>query len=213
MVENRQQVAGKVLARDGAVPQDGGVIEVRPGGRRRIDRVLDPAFTEGIAERPLVEVRVLRDEAAQEETDLSYLRRLLHARIDIVRAEQERRATGDSTSVVDRLATILAANAVGPATGSGRHSTMEPSRAEAHRRHVEALVADVDLSDVGSLPDERLVHALDTYLAEESSVSARRREVQVVMDRINEEIAGRYRQGKASVDELLAAQRTPRVEH
>jgi hypothetical protein len=186
------------------------VIEVRPGGRRRIDRVLDPAFTQGVADRPLAEVRALRDEAAQEETDLSYLRRLLHGRIDIVRAEQERRATGDSTAVVERLATILAANAVGPATGSGRYTTLEPSRAEAHRRHVEALVSDVDLSDVGSLPDERLDLALRTYVAEEASVSARRREVQAVVDRLNEEIGARYAQGSASVDDLLAAQRAPR---
>jgi hypothetical protein len=212
MVENKQQVAGEVLAQNGRVPQDGGVIEVRPGGRRRIDRVLDPAYTQGLAGRPLVEVRTLRDEAAQEETDLSYLRRLLHGRIDIVRAEQERRANGDDTKVVERLAAILSANALGPATGSGRHTTLEPSRAEAHRRHVEALVSDVDLSDVGSLPDDRLDHALQTYLGEEASVSARRREVQRVMDLLNEEIAGRYRQGRASVDELLAAQRTPRTD-
>jgi hypothetical protein len=212
MVEKRQQVAAGVLAGTRAVPEDGGVIEVRPGGRRRIDRVLDPAYTEGIASRPLADVRVLRDEAAQEETDLSYLRRLLHARIDIVRAEQHRRATGDATAVVERLAAILSANAVGPATGSGRHTTLEPSRAEAHRRHVEALVSDVDLSDVGTLPDEKLDDALSTYLAEESSVSARRREVQAVMDLLNEEIAGRYRLGSASVDDLLEAQRTPRDE-
>jgi hypothetical protein len=185
------------------------VIEVRPGGRRRIDRVLDPAYTEGVGDRPLPEVRQLRDETAQEETDLSYLRRLLHGRIDIVRAEQERRTTGGS-AVVERLAAILSANAVGPAMGSGRHTTLEPSRAEAHRRHVEALVSDVDLSDVGSLSDELLAHALKTYLDEERSVSDRRRQVQRVMDLLNEEIAGRYRQGTASVDELLAAQRTPR---
>ncbi|HKN98590.1 MAG TPA: aerial mycelium formation protein [Pseudonocardiaceae bacterium] len=185
------------------------MIEVRPGGRRRIDRVLDPAFTEGVADRPLADVRELRNEAAQEETDLSYLRRLLHARIDIVKAEQQRRASGDDTSVVERLATILAANALGPAAGSGRHSTLEPSRAEAHRRHVEALVSDVDLSDVGSLTDAQLDHALRTYSDEESSVSWRRKQVQKVMDLLNEEIAGRYRQGRASVDELLAAQRTP----
>jgi hypothetical protein len=208
----RQQVVDGVLAGSSAVPQDGGVIEVRPGGRRRIDRVLDPAYTEGVASRPLADVRVLRDEAAQEETDLSYLRRLLHGRIDIVRAEQERRATGDATAVVERLAAILSANALGPAMGSGRHTTLEPSRAEAHRRHVEALVSDVDLSDVGQLPDEQLDHALRTYLAEEASVSVRRRQVQAVMDLLNEEIAGRYRQGRASVDELLAAQRTPKAE-
>ena len=183
------------------------MIEVRPGGRRRIDRVLDPAFTQGLSERPLGEVRTLRDEAAPEETDLSYLRRLLHARIDIVRAEQKRRAEGGSVAVVEQLVTILSANAVGPAAGQGRYSTVEPSRAEAHRRHVEALVSDVDLSDVGELSDERLAEALQTYQAEEVSVSARRRDVQRVMDQLNAEIVGRYRHGRASVDDLLAAQR------
>jgi hypothetical protein len=183
------------------------VIEVRPGGRRRIDRVLDPAFTEGLTERALDEVRTRRDDAAQEETDLSFLRRLLHARIDIVRAEQKRRAEGGSVAVVEQLVTILSANAVGPATGQGRYSTVEPSRAEAHRRHVEALVSDVDLSDVGSLSDERLAEALRTYQSEEVSVSARRREVQVVMDKLNAEIVNRYQGGSASVDDLLASQR------
>ncbi len=186
------------------------MIEVRPGGRRRIDRVLDPAYMQGVQTCTLDEVRALRDEAAQEETDLSYLRRLLHGRIDIVQAEQRRRAEGDSATVMDSLASILAANVVGPATGSGRHSTLEPSRAEAHRRHVEALVSDVDLSDVASLSDQKLIDALHTYRFEESSVSSRRRQVQVVMDKLNDEIGQRYRGGRASVDELLAEQRQPR---
>ncbi|HWE89806.1 MAG TPA: aerial mycelium formation protein [Pseudonocardiaceae bacterium] len=187
------------------------MIEVRPGGRRRIDRVLDPAYADGVAERPLDDVRALRDEAAQEETDLSYLRRLLHARIDIVRAEQRRRVDGSSTTVVDQLVSILAMNAVRPGTGSGpgRYSTLEPSRAEAHRRHLEALVADVDLSNVSALSDEKLEQALISYLNEEASVSQRRRQVQAVVDLLNAEIANRYRQRAASVDDLLNAQRRP----
>jgi hypothetical protein len=197
------------MATGPSVLQDGVVIEVRPGGRRRIDRVLDPAYLAGVETRPLDDVRRLRDEAAQEETDLSYLRRLLHARIDIVKAEQARRHDGDSEQVVEKLVKILSSNAVGPAMGSGRHSTLEPSRAEAHRRHVEALVSDVDLSDVGSLSEDKLTGALDTYLAEEASVSGRRREVQRVMDRLNAEIGSRYQLGSASVDDLLAAQRRP----
>ncbi len=195
-----------MLAGEEDLPQDGHVIEVRPGGRRRIDRVLAPDYTEGVEQRPLVEVRELRDEAAQEETDLSYLRRLLHARIDIVRAEQERRSSGGS-AVVEQLATILSTNAVGPATGLGRYQTHEPSRADAHQRHVEALVSDVDLSDVSKLSDDRLGEALETFIAEEASVSVRRREVQVVVDKLNAEIASRYQRGSASVDELLAAER------
>ncbi|MCG8919571.1 aerial mycelium formation protein [Actinokineospora sp. PR83] len=183
------------------------MIEVRPGGRRRIDRVLAPDYVTDLDRLDLGEVRARRDDAAQEETDLSYLRRLLHGRIDIVLAEQRRRADGGSASVVEQLASILADNAVGPAMGSGRHQVMEPSRAEAHRRHVEALVSDADLSDVAALPDERLDLALRTYRSEEASVSQRRRQVQKVMDLLNEQIGNRYRAGSASVDDLLAAER------
>ena len=180
---------------------------MRSGGRRRIDRVLDPGYVVGVGALELAQLRARRDDAAQEETDLSYLRRLLHARIDIVRAEQRRRREGGSVPVLAELGRILAVNAVGPATGSGRHQTLQPSRAEAHRRHVEALVADVDLSDVGSLSGDQLDGALGAYCAAEESVSARRREVQHVMDIFNAEIGSRYASGAASVDELLAEQR------
>jgi hypothetical protein len=189
--------------------EDGFVIEVRPGGRRRIDRVLAPDYTDGLATLELTDVRARRNEAAQEETDLSYLRRILHARIDIVHAEQRRRQEGVARSVMAELPRILAGNALGPAPGLGRFQTLEPSRAEAHRRHVEALVSDVDLSDVGARSDEQLVEALAAYSAEERSVSQRRREVQQVMDTINAEIGSRYARGDASVDDLLAEQSAP----
>jgi hypothetical protein len=183
--------------------QDGRVVEIRPGGRRRIDRVLAPGYLDGIADRPLAEVRGLRNDAAQEETDLSFVRRLLHARIDIVLAEQRRRTEG-STSLVEDLAAILASDAVAPASGLGRLQTLEPSRADAHRRYVEALVADADLSGVESLSDGKLTEALTAYREEEASISRRRREVQAVIDALNAEIAARYRAGTASADDLLA---------
>lgn len=182
------------------------MIEVCPGGRRRIDRVLDPGYAAGLAELELAEVRARRDDAAQEETDLSYLRRLLHARIDIVLAEQQRRREGSGAPIVAELGRILAVNAVGPAIGSGRHQTLQPSRAETHR-HVEALVTDVDLSNVGSLSGEQLEGTLQAYRTEETSISQRRREVQHVVDTFNAEIGSRYASGAASVDDLLAEQR------
>ncbi|MBV9012753.1 MAG: aerial mycelium formation protein [Pseudonocardiales bacterium] len=183
------------------------MIEVRPGGRRRIDRVLDPGYVAGLDQLELAEVRARRDDAAQEETDLSYLRRLLQARIDIVRAEQRRRREGGGAPLVAELGQILAVNAVEANPGSGRVHTLQPSRAEAHRRHVEALVADVDLSNVGALSGEQLEGALQAYGTEEQSVSARHREVQRVLDTFNAEIGSRYASGAASVDQLLAEQR------
>jgi hypothetical protein len=183
------------------------MIEFRQGGRRRIDRVLDPGFLAAIGDRSMEELRAMRDDAAQEETDLSYLRRLLHARMDIVRFEEHRRAGGGDGSVVDALPRILADNALGPAAGRGRHQTVEPSRAESHRRHVEALLADTGLSDVATLSDAELTECTEAYAAEESSVSDHRIRVQQVMDACNDEIARRYREGSASVDDLLRRER------
>jgi hypothetical protein len=165
--------------------------------------VLAPGFLDGVADRPLAEVRELRNDAAQEETDLSFLRRLLHARIDLVLAEQRRRTRG-SGGLVEDLAAILAGNPVARASGLGRLQVLEPSRADAHRRHVEALVADADLSDVGSLSDVKLAEALAAYREGDASISRRRREVQAVVDALNAEIAARYRAGTASADDLLA---------
>ena len=66
-------------------------VEVVPGGHRRIDRVLDPGFTEGVERLPLPELRARREEAEAEEADVSYLRRLLQGRLNILRAELVRR--------------------------------------------------------------------------------------------------------------------------
>lgn len=180
------------------------MIDVRPGGRRRIDRVLAPGFLDGLGDRELDDIRSLRDDAAQEETDLSYLRRLLHARIDIVAAEEARRAGGSDGSVVDSLAGILSDDVRRAPAGSGRLQRLEPSRAASHRHYVEALVADVDLSDVGSLAAAKLTEAALAYRVEEQTISQRRRQVQAVVDTLNAEIAARYRAGTASVDDLLA---------
>jgi len=71
-------------------------------------------------------------------------------------------------------------------------------------------VSDVDLSNVSALSDDRLDQALRIYQAEETTVSRLRRQVQAVMDRLNDEIGGRYRSGDASVDDLLNNHRQPR---
>lgn len=181
----------------------GEVTGVRPGGARRIDRVLAADYLAGLTGRPLAEVRALREEAEQEEVDLSYLRRMLHGRIDIVRAEQRRRATGDTDPIVAQLPRILAGEQRRPVHGLGRLDTREPTDPDRHRRYVEALVADVDLSDVVGVADAHLAEALAAYSAEERAVSDLRRRVQAVVDALASEVARRYRDGEASVAQLL----------
>jgi len=179
-----------------------------PGGHRRIDRVLAEDFLSGLTDRSLEEVRAMRADAEQEETDLSYLRRLLQGRLDILRAEVERRAgRGPGGSLLDALPGILAEDmASGSPHGMGRHVTVEPSRVDSHRRYVEALVADTDLSDVGQHDAETLARLVDVLEREEVEVSAKRRLVQTVMDACTAEIGKRYRDGDADVSDLLPSE-------
>ena len=49
--------------------------------RRRIDQILDPAYTENLPGLDLGELRARRQVAADVESELSYYRRMLHGRM------------------------------------------------------------------------------------------------------------------------------------
>jgi len=175
-----------------------------PKGNRRIDRVLAEDYLTGVATLPMDELRTLRREAEQEETDLSYLRRLLQGRLDILRAELARLSGETTGDIVDALPQILADEVTSSSPhGLGRHIAAEPSRADSHRRHVEALVADVDLSNPAAHDEESLRRAVGVLEREEQEVSDKRRSVQAVMDACTAEVTRRYRDGDADVSDLL----------
>lgn len=178
-------------------------------GNRRIDRVLAVDYLDRLSERPIEDVRQLRQDAEQEEVDLSYLRRLLQGRLDILRAEVARRGGEGKagSTLVDVLPQILAEEGGTPSPrGLGRHVTAEPSRTDSHRRRVEALVADVDLSDTSKHDDATLGRLMETLQREEADISATRREVQRVMDACTTEIGRRYREGDADIADLLPSE-------
>ena len=149
-----------------------------PGGRRRIDRVLSEGFLDELSTLPLEEVRQRRREAEQEEADLSFVRRMLQGRADLIRDELTRRnhggpdlgsyldPAGDKESggsrdeqLVHHLTDVLADGGRGGSSQS-RFLSVEPSRVEEHRRAAEQLMADVGLSDLAGSTDEQLTAAL-----------------------------------------------------
>jgi hypothetical protein len=178
-----------------------------PGGHRRIDRVLSHGYLDGLSSMSLDEVRELRDEAEQEEADLSYLRRMLQGRVDIIEAELARRRGefGDSASIIDQLPRILA-DERSPARGLGRHSVIEPSRVDEHRRLAERLVGDSDLSALSGRTADQLEETLRRFGEHEREISEQRHAVQVVMDACAHEITRRYREGEADVSALLPSE-------
>jgi hypothetical protein len=175
-----------------------------PAGGAAVDELLDPAFLENALTLPMTEVRRLRRVAEQEEVNLSYTRRLLQGRLDIVRRELQRRAEHDGRSLVDLLPEILSEKGRGPAHGLGRHQTVQPAAPEEYESWVNSLASGVDLSAVSELSDAKLEKAARALADAESELSQRRRGVQQVMDALAAELGRRYRDGEADVAALLA---------
>jgi hypothetical protein len=72
--------------------------------RRRIDKVLDPEFLADLPDWPFDELRRRQAECLEIETEVSYVRRMTQARIGILEAEIDRRASGGS--IADLIAAL-----------------------------------------------------------------------------------------------------------
>ncbi|MEU9234888.1 RsiG family protein [Streptomyces subrutilus] len=150
----------------------------------------------------LPELRTLRRDAQRDEADLSYVRRLLQGRIDILRAELARR-TDPEARVVDRLSEILA-DAPSSRSASARHVTLGTPHSEEYRLLAAEMLADVELSDLAARTDGELYEGMGKLVRYEQQVSRRRQQLQRTVDDCSAEITRRYREGEAQVDDLLA---------
>ncbi|MFF4120374.1 RsiG family protein [Streptomyces sp. NPDC001714] len=150
----------------------------------------------------LPELRVLRRDAQRDEADLSYVRRLLQGRIDILRAELARRSPAGAAAVVDRLPEILT-DAPARHRSSARHVTLGTPHNEEYGRLAADMLAEVELSDLEARTDTELNTAMGRLVRYEQEVSRRRQRLQRTADDSSGEITRRYREGEAQVDDLL----------
>ncbi|MFI8088261.1 aerial mycelium formation protein [Streptomyces sp. NPDC086080] len=199
-----------------AVPLDRAGIGEREFRRPPTQRTDSPVLSEegraaDVTAIGLPELRAVRRDAQRDEADLSYVRRLLQGRIDILRAELARRVpkgvphvvTAGDASVVERLSEILRD---GPARyrSSARHVTLGTPQSEEYRRLAAEMLAEVELSDLGARTDGELHAAMGRLVRYEQQVSRRRQRLQRTADECGAEITRRYRDGEAQVDDLLA---------
>ncbi|MFI6639658.1 ABC transporter substrate-binding protein [Streptomyces sp. NPDC050504] len=168
---------------------------------QRSGEALPSAREHDLKQLRLPELRVLRRDSQRDEADLSYVRRLLHGRIDILRAELGRR-TGPQAPVVDRLSEILT-DAPSTHRQSARHVTLSTPRSEEYRLLAAEMLAEVELSDLGARTDEELHQGMGRLVRYEQQVSRSRQQLQRTADDCSAEIARRYREGEAQVDDLL----------
>ncbi|MFI9646528.1 AmfC protein [Streptomyces sp. NPDC052040] len=150
----------------------------------------------------LAELRALRRDAQRDEADLSYVRRMLQGRIDILRAELARRGGRAAQGVMERLADILRDE---PARNrsSARHVTLGMPHGEEYLRLASRMLGEVELSDLKARTDDELGAGMIRLVGYERQVSRRRQHLQRTADDCCAEIARRYRDGEAQVDDLL----------
>jgi anti-sigma-K factor RsiG len=180
----------------------GGVGECRAPVQRT-----DSPSPEGLPEHDLSalrlsELRALSRDAQRDEADLSYVRRLLQGRIDILRAELARRGGRVPEEVVKRLPEILR-DAPARHRSSARHVTLGTPHGEEYRRLAAEMLAEVELSDLQARTDDELGAGMGRLVRYERQVSRRRQQLQRTADGCSAEIARRYREGEAQVDDLL----------
>ena len=150
----------------------------------------------------LVELRAMRSALQADDDAISYVRRLVQARLDLVLAEQNRRVSGDSRDVSEDLPAIL-----------GRHLTGGPARpprptedASEHPLAIELdeLCTGLGANHVTELDDAQLQQLSSSLEAFEQARSQERRDLFGRLDALSAELVRRYRDGEASVDGLLA---------
>ncbi|MDQ3915401.1 MAG: aerial mycelium formation protein [Actinomycetota bacterium] len=168
--------------------------------RRLVERIAGESYLAGLNEKSLEDLRAMRDESKEAETELSFERRLAQARIDILSAELDRRSGGGDETLMSRLPQILATEARAPdeqPLPSRAPDFSIPRNADIPRRRIEEIVGEQTLSRLPSLPTDEVKTILASLADHEKTLSARRRKVQEIMDTVQAEIVRRYVSGEA----------------
>jgi len=172
-----------------------------------LERLFAPDYLDGLSQRPLDEVRAMRDECNDAGTAVSYLRRVAQGRLDIVHTYLVGAAGDDAPDLahlVERLPDIIGSGPPRP-PGPGRlPAQMSPDMGR------EDLTASIDKvldgARIGELPTmgrEELQGIADALSEIEAGISDDRRTLHGRIDTLQAEIVKRYKSGEVDPDVLL----------
>jgi hypothetical protein len=173
-----------------------------------LSRLLAATYLDNVDSLTVDEIRHMRTECQEAEASLSYFRRLIQGRMDIVHAYLQRPADSeapDLSSVVDNLAGILAGP--GRPSGPGRNPVLHTPDTD----DMAALTTELDdvlgideIGRLGELDDDALRSLAEQLRVLENRVSAERRGLHERIDTLQAELVARHKSGRASVDGLLS---------
>lgn len=174
-----------------------------------LERVLAAEYLDELESWSVEQVRHARMECEQEESAVSYARRVLQGRLDLLRAELERRHEGghDLSAVIADLPAILTSEQYPSDPLQARAvSVAVPESAAALEAEIDAIVDRAGLDELeGRNPDD-LADLIDELAIYEGHLSALRRQLFERIDLLRDELVQRYKDGRASVSDLLGGQ-------
>jgi len=174
--------------------------------RRLVDRIIEPTYVEGLTELSMEDLRSMRDECAEGETEVSFERRLCQARIDILSAELDQRAGKATGDLISRLPQILAEGRGGsPGVLPNRAPNLSiPRNTDIPRRRVEEIVGEQTLARLSQVPSEEIKKIIESLAEHEKTLSGKRKRVHEVLDEVQSEIVRRYTSGEEDSNSVLS---------
>lgn len=177
-----------------------------------IEQVLADGLLDGLADRPMEDIRAQRSRCTDVEADVSLTRRVVQGRLDIV-GHEARRRSGDAEAA-DALPGLLfdLPSLMTDETRGGAFGTpgARPVSINAPGDTAVQLASELDaiaspgaLTGVGGLSDAELTDLLGRMRDFEHELSQVRRRLHDRIDTLQAEIGRRYRDGEASIDQLL----------
>jgi RsiG-like len=151
----------------------------------RTARVLDPGYLADLDQRALEDLRAMHAECLELETEVSYVRRLTQARIDILRAEVQRRERGESMEDLIRALPQILADPGPRGTPASSHLPLQLAPNEDSEWSSELAEFDGVLANLPSLSDGELADSIARLQTVEREVSTERRALHGVLDRID----------------------------
>jgi len=171
--------------------------------RRRIDQIVEPSFVDGLGELSLDDLRERRRVCDDVENELSYYRRMLHGRMDLLGFELRRRSGEETRSLIEALPEILTDGASGYVP-SGRPTRVTlPDLPDQRRRHIDEVLEADFLTRIALVEEDELNDIQRSLVETEGEISAQRHAVQEAFNTIQAELTRRYKDGLANFDEIL----------
>lgn len=169
----------------------------------RLDSIMLPQYVEALGSRSMGELRDMKQECDEEEAALSYARRLLQGKIDLISAELHARTGERAGAGAADIAHALSGSGPGGFRGRFPRIMVPPETRET--REVLALLADPVLMNLETVTNDELRSAAERLVEVEGQISELRSGIHSQTGHVESEIARRYASGEVTVDEVLGA--------